>query len=178
MDINNQAGTAGLKYAASKGLAVVVMEPILGGRLVEPPDPVQAVWDTAETERSAAEWALQWVWNQPEVSVVLSGMSTMQHVEENVASASRSGPGTLTDADLALVGGLHVQYGPLQHPLQCQGLARHFIFLGTIGKVLQVQIEKVFQLFSEVRNRSERKLNAMHIISKAIIDSNFARFFF
>jgi predicted aldo/keto reductase-like oxidoreductase len=68
MDIEEQAGTAGLKHAASKGMAVVVMEPILGGRLVDPPQRVQALWETAETKRTPVDWALQWLWNQPEVS--------------------------------------------------------------------------------------------------------------
>ena len=96
-------GTKGLKYAASKGLAVIVMEPIQGGRLaITPPPEVQAIWDEAETKRTPAEWALQWVWDHPEVSLVLSGMSTMQHVVENIESAGRSGPGSLTDYELEL----------------------------------------------------------------------------
>jgi len=104
MDTEYQAGTEGLKYAASKGLAVVVMEPIQGGRLaVPPPVEVQKIWDKAGSDRKLAEWALQWVWNQPEVSVVLSGMSTMQHVEENVESVGRSGIDILTAEDLETI---------------------------------------------------------------------------
>ena len=104
-------GVEGLKYAASKGLAVIVMEPIQGGRLaMAPPVDIQRIWDEAETKRTGAEWALQWVWNQPEVSLVLSGMSTMQHVKENLVSASRSGPGTLTPEELALVKRVHKKY--------------------------------------------------------------------
>jgi predicted aldo/keto reductase-like oxidoreductase len=118
MDINNQAGTKGLQYAASKGLGVVVMEPILGGRLVNAPPSVQTIWDSASEQRTAAEWALQWVWNQPEVSVVLSGMSTMQHVTENVESASRSGPGTLDQATLALYDQVRAEYEALC-PIPC-----------------------------------------------------------
>jgi predicted aldo/keto reductase-like oxidoreductase len=103
MDIDYQAGTKGLRYAASKGLAVVVMEPIRGGRLAGTvPPSVQAIWDRAPAQRTPAEWALQWVWNQPEVSVVLSGMSAMAHVEENVASADRSGVGALSQEELAV----------------------------------------------------------------------------
>ena len=108
-------GTQGLKYAASKGLGVVIMEPIAGGTLaVNPPEEVRAVWAKAETRRTLAEWALQWVWSHPEVSVVLSGMSTMQQVMENIESASRSGPGTLTEEDLELfskVGDVYRSYG-------------------------------------------------------------------
>ena len=118
MDIENQAGTRGVRYAASKGLGVVVMEPILGGRLVNAPPSVQAIWDSASEQRTPAEWALQWVWNQPEVSVVLSGMSTMQHVTENVESASRSGPGTLDPAALALYDQVRAEYEALC-PIPC-----------------------------------------------------------
>ncbi len=103
MDIEYQAGTEGLTYAADRGLAVVVMEPLRGGRLTKSvPPSVQAIWDTVPVHRTPAEHALQWVWNQPEVSVVLSGMSTFEQVEENVASAHRSGPGTLSEEELAV----------------------------------------------------------------------------
>jgi len=118
MDIENQAGTKGLRYAASKGLAVVIMEPILGGRLVEPPEPVQAIWDNAPVHRKPADWALQWLWNQPEVSVVLSGMSTMQHVTENVESAANSGVATLSPEELALVDRVRAKYEELC-PIPC-----------------------------------------------------------
>jgi len=118
MDINNQAGTKGLQYAASKGLGVVIMEPLLGGRLVNPPKPVQAVWDTATTQRKSADWALQWVWNQPEVSVVLSGMSTLQQVQENLASAGASRIGALSEAELDLIGKARAKYEELC-PIPC-----------------------------------------------------------
>ena len=120
MDVDNQAGTQGLRYAASKGLAVVVMEPLLGGRLANPPVAVQAVWDSAARKRSAVEWALQWLWNQPEVSVVLSGMSAMEHVVENVACAERSGVGTLTADEIALVDRARAAYLGLR-PIPCTG---------------------------------------------------------
>ncbi len=98
-----QAGTKGLKFAASQGLAVVVMEPILGGCLANPPAAIRAILDSAPVKRSPAEWALQWVWNHPEVSVALSGMSTMEQVVENVESACRSGAGSLTPEELDLI---------------------------------------------------------------------------
>jgi len=97
-------GTRGLKYAASKGLAVVVMEGIQGGNLaVTPPEEIQAIWDEAENHRTPAEWALQWLWNKPEISVVLSGMSTMNQMIENVESANRSEPNTLPAEELSLI---------------------------------------------------------------------------
>jgi len=103
MDVDFQAGKKGLQYAAARGMGVVIMEPLRGGRLINPPQLVQDIWDQAEVNRSAAEWSLQWLWNQPEISLILSGMSTMQQVQENIASASRSGIGSLTSAEMDLV---------------------------------------------------------------------------
>ena len=118
MDIQNQAGTKGLRYAASKGLAVVIMEPLLGGRLVNPPEPIQEMWAGMPEKRTPADWALQWLWNQPEVSVVLSGMSAMEHVTENVASADASGIDTLTAEELTLIGQVRERYRELC-PIPC-----------------------------------------------------------
>jgi predicted aldo/keto reductase-like oxidoreductase len=114
MDSEYQAGTKGLKYAASKGLAVVVMEPIAGGRLaMKQPAGIEAIWDKAKIKRTPAEWALQWVWNQPEVSVALSGMSTMDQVKENVQSANRSSPGVLTASEVQLINEVASKYKEL-----------------------------------------------------------------
>ncbi len=119
MDVDYQAGARGLKYAADKGLALVIMEPLRGGQLTKnPPQPVAKLWATAPQQRTPADWGLQWVWNQPEVSVVLSGMSTMQQVIENVASADRSGVGTLTADELALIGRVRDVYRKLA-PIPC-----------------------------------------------------------
>ncbi len=111
VDSDVQAGTKGLKYAASKGLAVVVMEPIAGGMIAfKPSKDMRAILDEAKTKRTPAEWALQWVWNHPEVSIALSGMNTMEQVIENVASAGRSGPKTLNKKELGLVSKLKKLY--------------------------------------------------------------------
>jgi predicted aldo/keto reductase-like oxidoreductase len=118
MDIEKQAGTRGLRYAAAKGLAVVIMEPLLGGRLVNPPQPIEAQWNTAANRRTPADWALQWLWNQPEVSVVLSGMSAMEQVEGNLASAAASGVGTLAAEELALIDKVRALYHDLS-PIPC-----------------------------------------------------------
>jgi hypothetical protein len=118
IDVEDQAGMRGVKYAASKGLAVIAMEPILGGRLVNPPDEIQTMWDTATRKRKPADWALQWLWNQPEVTVALSGMSTMSQVEENLASADKSGINTLLEEELTLVGQVREKYNALS-PIPC-----------------------------------------------------------
>lgn len=104
VDTEYQAGTKGLKYAASKGLAVAVMEPVAGGRLaVKPPKPIEDLWNQAKTRRTRAELALLWVWNHPEVSVALSGMSTLQQVKENLNTTDQSEPNTLTKEELELI---------------------------------------------------------------------------
>ena len=118
MDIENQAGTKGLQYAASKGLAVVIMEGLLGGKLVNPPLEVQALWDSAAIKRRPADWALQWLWNHPEVSFVLSGMSTMEQVEQNLASAGRSSTSVFTAEELALIDRVREKYNELC-PIPC-----------------------------------------------------------
>jgi predicted aldo/keto reductase-like oxidoreductase len=103
MDVSNQAGREGLYYAASKGISVVVMEPLLGGRLARPPQSVAQVFETAETKRLPAEWSLQWIWNHPEVSVILSGMNSMVQLEDNIASADRAMVNSLTGNDLSVI---------------------------------------------------------------------------
>ena len=105
LDQENQAGTEGLQYAASKGLGVVVMEPLRGGALAASPQPpaIEALWQEAGSRRTPAEWALRWVWNHPEVVVALSGMNDDAQVEENLNTASNACPGSLTDTEVNLV---------------------------------------------------------------------------
>lgn len=110
MDQENQAGTRGLRLAASKGLAVVVMEPLMGGRLAAPPRDVREAMESFSTRRSPVEWALQWLWDQPEVSVVLSGMSTMSQVEENLRFAARSRARSFSAAEQALIETIREKY--------------------------------------------------------------------
>ncbi|MGA2541806.1 MAG: aldo/keto reductase [Verrucomicrobiota bacterium] len=110
MDTENQAGTRGLKLAAAHGLAVVIMEPLLGGRLAHPPSSLRQVIERATVQRSPADWALQWLWDQPEVTVVLSGMSDMDQVEANLESASRARCHSFQAADRKLIADLQHQY--------------------------------------------------------------------
>lgn len=100
LDQDTQATTKGLEYAAGKGVAVIIMEPLKGGHLANPKPEVKAIFDKAPVQRTAADWGLQFVWNRPEVSVVLSGMSTFDQVKQNIESASKSGVGKLTAMEL------------------------------------------------------------------------------
>jgi len=105
LDEQMQAGTAGLKYAASKDMGVIVMEPLRGGSLALPeaPPAIKKIWDRAEQKRTPAEWALRWIWDHPEVTVVLSGMNDEAHIDENLAIAEVASPNSLTDRERDLV---------------------------------------------------------------------------
>ena len=104
MDIEYQAGAAGLAYAADRGLGVTIMEPLKGGRLAgRTPAAVQALWDSAPVKRTPVEWALRFVWDDRRVSSVLSGMTAMDHVVTNVALADEGHAGSLSRSDLELI---------------------------------------------------------------------------
>jgi predicted aldo/keto reductase-like oxidoreductase len=118
MRADTEPGRKGVEYAAGKGLAVAVMEPVMGGSLASPPPGIMRIMDGSPVRRTPADWALQWVWNQGEVSVVLSGMSTIAQVEENIASADRSGPGTLSADEVRLVESVAAAFKGLQ-PIPC-----------------------------------------------------------
>jgi len=111
-----QAGTEGLKYAADTGLAVIVMEPLFGGTLAAPPDAIREIWDAAGLD--PVDMALRWLWNKPEVSLVLSGMSTLDQVKANIASASRSGVGSLGEDHLEVIARVQAGYKET-HSIPC-----------------------------------------------------------
>ena len=97
LDEHYQAGKDGLNYAAAKGLGVLVMEPLRGGTLVgNMPAPVQEIWAQAEENWTPAEWALRWIWNHPEVTLLLSGMNEETHIEENIRVAGTALPNSLS----------------------------------------------------------------------------------
>jgi predicted aldo/keto reductase-like oxidoreductase len=103
LDEHQQAGREGLKHAASKGLPVMIMEPLRGGSLVSSlPKEVYKIWDEAHVKRTPAQWALSWLWNQPEVTTVLSGMGSAKMIDENAASASSVLPFSFSSQDEAL----------------------------------------------------------------------------
>ena len=122
LDEENQAGTEGLKYAAARDLGVVVMEPLRGGNLGLPTQPpeVEAVWENAAVSRTPVEWALRWVWNHPEVTVVLSGMNEEAHIEENLAIAEKALPNSLTEDEIKRIGDAGRKYKALMK-IGCTG---------------------------------------------------------
>jgi uncharacterized protein len=103
MDTRSQAGTAGLEYAAAKGLPVIIMEPLRGGRLVYGlPDEAKAIFAAAQPPRAPAEQGLRFVWARPETTVVLSGMNTLAQLEQNIKTAETALPGALTDKETVM----------------------------------------------------------------------------
>lgn len=111
LDVNYQAGETGLRYAASKGIPVVVMEPLRGGSLVQHvPADVQKVWDEYPEHRSAAEWGFRWVCNHPEVTVVLSGVSNMEQTRDNLRIFEKALPNSMSERELELVGRVQAIY--------------------------------------------------------------------
>ncbi len=104
MDENSQAGVRGLKYANEKGLPVMIMEPLRGGKLVSRlPKEAKEIFENHQVKHTPAQWAFKWLWNQPEVTVVLSGMNSEEMVLDNINTASHSAVGELTKDDLDML---------------------------------------------------------------------------
>ena len=104
LDEHSQAGRKGLYHAHAKGIPVIIMEPLRGGKLVTMlPEKGKKIIADHTPSRTPAEWAFRWLWDQPEVTVVLSGMNTMEMVDENIAAASMAQAGELTEADQAML---------------------------------------------------------------------------
>lgn len=104
LDEYTQAGRPGLLYAAERNIPVIIMEPLRGGRLVEGlPDAAKKAIADYPIKRTPAQWAFHWLWDQPQVTCVLSGMNATQMVTENIASADEAGVGTFTKADHHLI---------------------------------------------------------------------------
>jgi predicted aldo/keto reductase-like oxidoreductase len=110
MDEQYQAGTEGLRYAADRGLGIVVMEPLHGGMLAKDIPSINGIWEKSSVRRSPIEWALRWVWNHPEVTVALSGMSNLEQVRQNIAYAENGLPNCLSSDDLLLFRDVEAEY--------------------------------------------------------------------
>jgi predicted aldo/keto reductase-like oxidoreductase len=100
MDEHSQAGRKGLEYAHKKGLPVIIMEPLRGGKLVNRlPKDALTVFENHEKQYTPVQWALRWLWDQKEVTCVLSGMNSVEMVMDNITTASSTNAGDLTEAD-------------------------------------------------------------------------------
>ncbi|MGL6226936.1 MAG: aldo/keto reductase [Thermoguttaceae bacterium] len=113
---NIQAGIAGVQYAGTRGIPVVIMEPLFGGVLANPQGKMEELF--ANSPHNPVDLALRWVWDQPEVSLLLSGMSTMQQVEQNLEIADRSQIGSFSEAEKSFVAQLQAEYERAM-PIKC-----------------------------------------------------------
>lgn len=144
MDVDYQAGRRGVEYAAKKGLGVLVMEPLRGGQLAGRfPEPVARVWESDPQKRSPVEWALRWIWSYPEISLILSGMSAMEQVMENVNIAGRYGNSRLNREELELVDRVRQAYKGLS-PVPCTGCRYCLPCPGG------VEIPAIFRIYNEL----------------------------
>lgn len=103
MDIDYQAGEKGLSYAYNKGIQVIIMEPLKGGKLATPPENVLKIFDNYNIKRSPVEWTLSFLFNKKEILTVLSGMSDINHVIENIEIASKYNIDSLNEEDLKIL---------------------------------------------------------------------------
>ena len=105
LDEHTQAGRTGVKHASQKGLPVMVMEPLRGGRLVKnlPEEAVRLMKEHA-VQRTPAQWSFDWLWDQKEITCVLSGMNSLEMIEENTKAASQAQEGCMTGEDRQLLG--------------------------------------------------------------------------
>jgi len=115
MDITHDPGLAGISYASEKGMAVVVTEPLKAGRLTkDPPESVARIWENAREKRNLAEWGLRFAWNHPGVSTVVSGISTMEQIVENLPIADSAEPESLTVHEELLINRVRDAYRDLR----------------------------------------------------------------
>lgn len=104
MDQNYQAGIEGLNYAAAKDIPVIIMEPVKGGKLASNSnEDINKLWNDMPVKRSPAQWALKWLFNNEKVSLVLSGMSELKHVKENIEAADETTQNSLTKKELEII---------------------------------------------------------------------------
>lgn len=157
MDVDHQAGRRGVREAADHGLGVIVMEPLRGGSLAaeNPPAPVARAFSQSGRDWSPAEWALQWLWDQPQVSLLLSGMSNMEQVTQNIKSAARSGVNSLTEADQEVIMQVQQAWAGLA-PVRCT----HCEYCMPCPN--GVQIPRIFKLYNEsvMYSRQTRAMSA------------------
>jgi hypothetical protein len=172
MDTGIQATTAGLEYAHSKGIAVVVMEPVKGGTLANPPAEAVEVMEGASINRTPVDWALQFLWNRPEVATVLSGMSNMQQVVENCDSADRSGINSLNQEEERVIDRLAEIYQEkilvpctgCEYCMPCPtgvNIPQNFAILNNVsleqGWTRQFQIRRSYKKMANSKNKLDKE---------------------
>jgi predicted aldo/keto reductase-like oxidoreductase len=113
---NVQAGRKGLEYASGKNISVIVMEPLLGGMLADPPGHIKSILD--ENNINPVKMALRWLWDQKEISTVLSGMSNFEQVKQNIEFAKNSKVNNMTQIDKEMISLVQKKYKEY-HQIPC-----------------------------------------------------------
>ena len=143
MDIDHHPGTSGIKFAAERGLAVVITEPFKQGQLTrKPPESVAEVWATDPHKYSLPEWGLRWVWNQPSVSTVVSDMSTLKQVADNITFADSAEPNSLDVWDQVLIGKVRDAYRKLR-PIWCDACR------GCMPCPADIDVPRIFEIYND-----------------------------
>jgi hypothetical protein len=165
MDIDHHPGISGLEYAAENGLGVVIAEPLRGGRLAkEPPQSVAKFWANDSSRRTLVEWGLRWVWNHPQVSTLVSDMSTPEQVRQNIALADSAEPDSLSVPEEILISHVRDAYRKLR-PILCtacracmpcpQGVDAPRVFELYNDAVMYADIETARSLYSSEGHHAE-----------------------
>jgi len=143
MDVDHHPGVGGIRLAAEKGLAVVISEPLKGGRLTGTlPDSVAKVWGDAFKERSLAEWGLRWVWHYPEIATAVSDNSTLEQIKENIAIADVAVADSLGVMEQVLVNRVRDAYQALK-PVTCTACR------GCMPCPQNVDVPRIFELYND-----------------------------
>jgi predicted aldo/keto reductase-like oxidoreductase len=143
MDVDHHPGVSGLQLAASRGLGAVASGALLGGRLTKKiPDSVAAIWSGAKPRRTPAAWALRWVWNHPEVSTVVSDMSTLEQVKENAALADVAPADSFTVPEELVISRVRDAYRALK-PIPCTACR------GCMPCPQNIDVPRIFEIFND-----------------------------
>ena len=143
MDVDHHPGIGGLKYAAEKGLAIVITEPLRWGRLTkDPPQTVAKEWISAPQKRSLTEWGLRWVWNYPEISTVVSNLGSMDQVKEKVALANSAEPDSLTVQEEIVISRVREAYRKLR-PIPCSACRC------CVPCPVNIDVPRIFEIYND-----------------------------
>jgi predicted aldo/keto reductase-like oxidoreductase len=155
LDEHRQVGVEGLRYAAKKGIAVVVMEPLRGGSLVtHVPQEVSELVETFPHKRSLVDWCFRWLYNMPEVSVVLSGTSSLEQLKDNLRIFDDAYPDTMSDEELGLIRQIQQIYES-NSSIGCTGCAH------CMPCPQDVSIPEIFKLYNSYALATDHKIDAI-----------------
>lgn len=160
LDEKQQVGVEGLKYGAAKGLAAVIMEPLRGGSILNViPEEVHDLVKQYPEKRPLVEWCFRWLYNMPEVSVVLSGTNTLQQLKDNLKIFEHSAPNVMSEEDINFISKIREAY-EAKKAIGCTGCK--YCMPCPKG----VEIPEIFKLYNS------QKLMESHVIDKAVYQSN------